>query len=222
MRLVASESLDFYCERCSDAFWAEPLNAISNVSFLIAAGMAYRLARRESRLSGPVVAMVVMAGLVGLGSFAFHTFATRATQVLDILPIFSFQLYFLWLYLRRLLNWNRGATAATSVVFLCANFAMLTLPPWLNGSLLYAPTYVLLAAMTVHHLVTRLAATRWMVSLLIGLSLSLCCRTIDMAVCESLPIGTHFLWHLINGFVIYASIMVVVVSINEKTPASLS
>ena len=31
------KAVDIYCERTTDALWAEPLNAISNVAFLIAA-----------------------------------------------------------------------------------------------------------------------------------------------------------------------------------------
>ncbi|MEL7215701.1 MAG: hypothetical protein AAGJ96_07195, partial [Pseudomonadota bacterium] len=38
--------------------------------------------------------------------------------------------------------------------------------------------------------------------LLIGvaiLSLSLTFRTVDEAVCNALPLGTHFMWHILNG-----------------------
>jgi hypothetical protein len=33
--------------------------------------------------------------------------------------------------------------------------------------------------------------------------LSLTFRSIDMALCDTLPHGTHFLWHLINGGVLF-------------------
>jgi hypothetical protein len=26
---------------------------------------------------------------------------------------------------------------------------------------------------------------------------------LDMSICNSLPIGTHFLWHLLNAYVLY-------------------
>ncbi len=251
-----NESIDYYCERCSDEFWAEPLNALSNVSFLIAAVMAFVVARRQSQLSGfdgrdpvirdaktksvvdrsvdhcfprlidgaisdppsanvpafpsgPVKTLIGMSALVGVGSFAFHTFANRVTEVIDILPIFAFQVYFLWLYLVQFLDWRRGLATLGCVVFLVANLSMLAIPPWLNGSLMYAPTLALIAAMTVHHLIQRMAGADWMVVMLIGFCVSLCFRTIDMAVCQSWPIGTHFLWHLINGLVLYAAIRVV-------------
>lgn len=37
-------SLDLYCERCSPDFWAEPVNALTNISFLVAAFFGRRLA----------------------------------------------------------------------------------------------------------------------------------------------------------------------------------
>jgi hypothetical protein len=35
------------------------------------------------------------------------------------------------------------------------------------------------------------------------LAVSLFFRSIDNAICESVPLGTHFLWHLLNGLVLY-------------------
>ena len=34
---------------------------------------------------------------------------------------------------------------------------------------------------------------------------SLFFRSIDSAVCPELPLGTHFLWHLLNGVLLYLS-----------------
>ena len=34
-------------------------------------------------------------------------------------------------------------------------------------------------------------------------SFSLFLRTIDQAVCPTLPCGTHFVWHLLNGALLY-------------------
>jgi hypothetical protein len=35
------------------------------------------------------------------------------------------------------------------------------------------------------------------------LLLSLTFRTLDLAICERFAVGTHFLWHLLNGLVLY-------------------
>lgn len=42
-----NDFIDIYCERTAQGFWNEPLNALTNAAFLIAAYCAYRLARRE-------------------------------------------------------------------------------------------------------------------------------------------------------------------------------
>jgi hypothetical protein len=33
--------------------------------------------------------------------------------------------------------------------------------------------------------------------------ISLTIRTFDMAVCSALPIGVHYMWHLLNAIVMY-------------------
>jgi hypothetical protein len=36
-----STPIDLYCERADPSFWAEPVNALSNCAFLIAAAAAF-------------------------------------------------------------------------------------------------------------------------------------------------------------------------------------
>ena len=50
-----------YCERLGPELLAEPLNALTNASFLIAAGAAWLLARRLGRLSTDVWVLLGLA-----------------------------------------------------------------------------------------------------------------------------------------------------------------
>ena len=52
-----STPIDLYCERVTVSFWAEPLNALSNIAFLIAAYAALDLWRREGK-NDPVTALL--------------------------------------------------------------------------------------------------------------------------------------------------------------------
>jgi hypothetical protein len=98
--------VDLYCERLSAGFWAEPVNALTNVAFLVAALLAARaLAGRTALVSGPVLLVALMA-LIGLGSFAFHTLATRGAALLDVIPIGLFVGSALVLLGRRGLRWG--------------------------------------------------------------------------------------------------------------------
>src|SRR5688572_30818678 len=93
--------MDLYCERSGPEFWAEPLNAVSNVSFLIAAFFAWRSANRHSRLLPELLVLIALAATVGVGSFLFHTFATLWAMYLDVIPILLFQLDFIWIYAKK-------------------------------------------------------------------------------------------------------------------------
>jgi hypothetical protein len=48
--------MDVYCERVGMGVLAEPLNAVSNISFLLAAWAAWVLAKRTGTLSAGVLA----------------------------------------------------------------------------------------------------------------------------------------------------------------------
>ncbi len=82
--------IDAYCERTSSGLLAEPLNAITNASFLIAAWAAWFLARRLGRLSAGVQILIWLSVSVGIGSGLFHTTATAWALILDIVPILFF------------------------------------------------------------------------------------------------------------------------------------
>jgi uncharacterized membrane protein (GlpM family) len=88
------EPVSAYCERTGPEYWAEPVNALSNAAFLLAAAvMAARL--RGARL--PLGwAMVAVLALIGLGSFLFHTHANRLTGLMDVLPILAFILLYIF------------------------------------------------------------------------------------------------------------------------------
>ena len=74
----------------------------------------------------------------------------------------------------------------------------------LNGSVTYVPALVTLFAITAWVTATngRFAFPFAIASALFVVSLAL--RTVDHAACGVFPIGTHFLWHLLNSGVLFA------------------
>ncbi len=68
--------IDNYCERLGPGLWAEPLNALSNLSFLIAAFVAWRLLQRGAAVDGSHKILVLLIATIGIGSGLFHTYAT--------------------------------------------------------------------------------------------------------------------------------------------------
>lgn len=90
--------IDIYCERMDGSFWAEPLNAVSNAFFILAAFWAWRLARQQGVSDLRIMALVIILTAIGVGSFLFHTLATGWAQMADVIPILIFQIVFIYSY----------------------------------------------------------------------------------------------------------------------------
>jgi hypothetical protein len=204
------QHIDLYCERLNGDFWAEPVNALTNAAFLIAALVTWRDARRSSALTTDIWALIIVTASIGVGSFLFHTFATGWSRVLDVVPILIFQLLFLWFYSRTIMGVRRGVSALLVGSFLVAALIGRQFPAILNGSLIYAPAFVTILGLGIYHARTQEAARYALLGSAAMLTLSLLCRTFDAQVCPTFPLGTHFLWHLANSAVLYLAMRTLV------------
>lgn len=201
-----------YCERQSSAFWAEPVNALSNFAFVIAAASAFILWRRRGGTDYPALALIIVAASVGVGSFTFHTVATRGAMLLDILPIAVFIYGYFLLALRRFFGLRTGLATAITLVFAAAS-SLATTVDALNGSVAYLPA---LAALSIF---ASLLWTRGRRDLAHALSvaalifaISLFSRTIDREICPVFPLGAHFLWHMLNACVLWLLLRAAIVA----------
>jgi hypothetical protein len=209
-----SATIDIYCERLSPAFWAEPVNALTNASFVLAAIWGAVTARRLG-VSHPVAWLLIgLAALIGLGSFLFHTHATVWAALADVAPIWTFVAVFVMAAMRYLIGLPPARVALLSGLVIAA--ALLTgwllamtegtqaapTPDPLNGSGQYAPA---LLALIVFAILTRWRghpSANWIAGATGVFLISLTFRTLDRDICGAIPLGTHFLWHLLNGLTI--------------------
>ncbi|MDJ0821886.1 MAG: ceramidase domain-containing protein [Paracoccaceae bacterium] len=191
-----TQAVDGYCERVGPAFWAEPINAVTNAAFLIAAIIVWP----RTQGIGRVLAAILFA--IGVGSFLFHTFAQPWAGALDVLPIVLFILVYIYAANRDF--WGLSITKATGLTALFIPYAGATVPlfaliPGLGDSAGYAPVPMLIA---LYAYLLRHRSPETARGLAIGaglLVLSLTLRTIDEPLCHHLPFGTHFGWHLLNA-----------------------
>jgi hypothetical protein len=195
--------IDLYCERRGPGLLAEPINALSNVSFLIAAWAAWQLAERSNRLSPEIWVLLALAVAVGFGSLVFHTYATTWALALDVAPILLFQVWFLWLYTRGVIGMRPELAAGLIAAFLLVAVASRGFPATLNGSLMYAPALLSLLVLGLYHSKQGVSEPFSLLAAAACFVVALVFRSVDEAVCPSFPIGTHFLWHSLNGLVVY-------------------
>lgn len=202
-----NNAIDIYCERLDPAFWAEPVNALSNLGFFLAALLLWRRLRGEPQANDLRVLAALIA-VVGGGSFAFHTLAVRWTMWLDQGCIVVFLLAYLHRFLRRVLCAPQWLAALAMPGFVALNvglaFALAGLP--LNGSQAYAGAFVVLLAMTAHAAVQHLPAATALGAAAALFLVSVALRSLDQALCAAWPQGTHFLWHLLNAAVLFCCV----------------
>jgi len=209
---MARAYIDAYCERTGSELWNEPLNAVTNLAFIVSAALLARaLLRAEPAVRadwGPWT-LIGLTFLIGIGSGLFHTLAVRWTALADVIPIALFILLATYLALRRFARLTVWLSLAGMLAVLALAAAISGLLRFGGGSYVAA-----LVAMLVIGLYLRLRLRHPAGAALLTaagiFTVSLILRTLDRPLCETIPTGTHFLWHLLNAVVltIVASAMI--------------
>ncbi|WP_299282439.1 ceramidase domain-containing protein [uncultured Tateyamaria sp.] len=193
--------IDAYCERMGPGYWAEPINAVTNAVFVIAAVIMWR---RSADV--PLArALSVILGLIGLGSYLFHTHAQVWAAIADSTPIAAFILVYLFAINRDV--WGMRPWVAGGATALFVPYAVVTVPIWqavpvlgVSAGYVSVPVLILIYAALLWRRTPALAR-----GFVIGaaiLFVSLLARSVDEMLCAHVPVGTHFWWHILNGIML--------------------
>lgn len=192
--------IDGYCERLDASYWAEPLNAVTNAAFVIAALIMWR------RAGAPIERVLCgILAAIGIGSYLFHTHATVWAVTADVLPILMFSLLYIYAANRQfwgLTVWPALGLTAMFFPFAAAVIPLVNMVPGLQAAAGYAPLPILIA---IYAFLLRNRLPQVARGLAIGtglLVLSLTFRSLDEPLCATLPAGTHFLWHCCNALML--------------------
>ncbi len=208
--------IDIYCERLNPGLWAEPLNAVTNMAFIVAAAFAFLCARKNDALDIRGAVLITLIFAIGVGSGLFHTFATRWAMLADVLPILVFQICFILFYSQKIVRLKGVLAFLPLLGFFIVTVGAGQIPGYaLNGSLQYAPALIFVTGFGVYHY--RYAQMeKYLLLLAAGVFVcSLTFRSIDMEMCASIRFGTHFLWHVLNAFVLYLSVRAYLINIKR-------
>jgi len=226
--MTFGEHVFLYCERGTNtALWAEPINAISNAGFFLAALVAWQLLLwrpREERNADHYL-LIALAFLIGFGSLAFHLYADEGTSLADVIPIGLFMLVYLGFALNRLLRVPPGWTVLLAIGFTALVGVAMHVKCWdggigfvgsapadaklcLNGSVGYLPALGALIIIGMALVERHHRAGPYVVWAAAIFAISIVFRTLDLALCDQVVIngrnvGTHFIWHLLNAVVLF-------------------
>ncbi|MDE1462253.1 ceramidase domain-containing protein [Spartinivicinus poritis] len=202
--------IDLYCERLGPGLLAEPINALSNIAFFIAAWASWQAIKPLRVIHYEGYLLIGLIIMIGMGSTLFHTFATAWAMQADVIPILLFQLCFVWFYSLKVMRLHYSKSVAIVIVLFVASHFSRQYPNLLNGSLMYAPTLFVIAVLAAFHFHQKKNNPQILIWATAVFMTSLFFRTIDNAICPYLVIGSHFLWHLCNGWLIYLTMKALV------------
>ena len=195
------KSIDIYCERLDIGIWAEPINAVTNVAFILAS--IFMWLRCKNLVEGRVLSFLLFS--IGCGSFLFHTFAQTWAAILDVAAILIFILTYIFIANRSFLAWSKMVSLLGVILFfpyqlLLAN--ILSNIQFFGSSVQYIPVAILIF---IYSGLLRKTEPNLSRGLLIGaaiLCLSIVFRIIDEPLCSILSVGTHFVWHILNAIML--------------------
>lgn len=193
-----TQTIDAYCERTDASFWSEPVNALTNLAFILVAFLMWR------RSFGAGRALAVILCAIGIGSGLFHTSATVWAATADTVPILTFALVYIYLANRDFHGWPvwmSALGAAAYMPFTAALTPIFAAIPFFGISSFYWPLPLLIFAYA-FWLRSDPVLSRNLAFGAAILCVSLTFRSLDEGLCTRFPLGTHFLWHCLNALML--------------------
>ena len=196
-----SKPIDIYCERLDIGIWAEPINAVTNVAFILAAIIMWL--RCKNLVEGKILSFLLFS--IGCGSFLFHTYAQTWAALLDVTAILIFILTYIFVANRRFLVWSKMVSLIGVILFFPYQLLLVSILSniqFFGSSVQYIPVAILIF---IYSGLLRKSEPNLSRGLFIGaaiLCLSIFSRTVDEPLCSILSVGTHFVWHILNAIML--------------------
>ena len=191
-----------YCERQITDFWGEPVNALTNLIFVVL-GLTLVFKTKTNKYCFYLSIQIIA---IGIASFIFHTFANRLGAVLDISSIIVFGMTYIFAVNLCFLNASYFSSFLIATLLIPFSFAVsfLTMASFgeLNGSSWYISFVILFL---IYAFLLRKTCSDFSRVLFYSTPffvISIIFRSIDQAFCNIIPVGTHFIWHIMNGILL--------------------
>ncbi len=191
-----------YCETVSlvTSFPAELWNTWSNLVIVGFGIAALWLVWRTDRRSYGLLWLAFLLTATGIGSFLWHGLREPWALTMDTLPGGMVLLTFVYLWARSFYSAIGAGTILAlffGAAFLMMGYGRGSLPFFVS----LAPVVIIFASWLIYK--TKKVSLRLAIEggIVLGCALlALLFRSIDNAVCDVIPMGTHFLWHTFLSF----------------------
>lgn len=164
-----------------------------------------------------IVLLIGLLFAIGIGSFLWHTLAAPWTEWADVIPILLFISLYLLSFLFRVARLNALQILGWFVLYHLFNSGLQSFLPadTLNGSIFYLPTLMVLILIGIYTRRSLHPSANRLLMAGILFAVSIVFRTLDLTLCPFWATGTHFIWHIINAYVLYTLSMALIVTLQS-------
>ena len=194
------EYMDLYCERIDPGFLGEPLNMLSSMAYVfVAAAFLWMVKNKPKDIHYRNMAIIAVS--VGATSTIFHAWPMIFTEFFDLIAVSLFAVYFFWYAVQKLLNTSPVITwvamgALGGAFGACAYF--ITDENIRNHTMVFG-IFAILCLMLID---ARFRLAKYYAAL--GLFVAaIASRMLDTPLCNMVPIGTHWLWHIFSAIAVF-------------------
>ncbi|THB65776.1 MAG: hypothetical protein D6B27_07975 [Gammaproteobacteria bacterium] len=192
-----------YCENSSGFFITYPFNVLSNMIFIFIGIYILSLKNRH----GNTITAALLIISIGVGSSIWHFFSQKWLLIFDIGSIAVFVIWYLYWFTSCYIKLSTSVFIIISIMFLTISFLsaylLKTIIPMNSAGFL--PLLAILFGIGLSGISSKSYRISFLVSGLC-LLIALVFRIIDRDLCNLIPFGTHFLWHIFCGLSLYGPI----------------
>jgi len=203
--------MPYYCETALNplgTFPAEPVNAISSFVPAILGILALVYLIRGGNRNPVAYTLAVLTLLTGLGSVAWHSMRTPTTLLIDWLPgaIYFLILVFFWAKYAAGRYLSIGLLVALAILVFFIPFVVINQ----YRLIIIAALAIVALALVFGTWQRQREAFAWAAAMVGSAIIAVAMRTLDLNMCDVIPVGTHFFWHIFLGVAAYAGVRMIV------------
>jgi hypothetical protein len=201
--------IDLHCERLQDGLFEEPFNTLSNLVFFVVAYFLVKNHKNRPLLANVLIALVLC---FAVGSIIFHSSARMWGALMDSVPIALYSIIYVVAFGRQIMRTNWLGVLALLGLFIGIYFGVKYLylgsthGKMPDGYVTMIPVVYYLFILTgLMYLFKNQSAPVFLKITFVALA-AVFFRGLDMMLCDKFALGTHWLWHVLAGGMIYLQI----------------
>ncbi len=197
-----------YCENISHSIISEPLNTISNISYIIIAIFLRHTLKKSNHLINKIKGLLLIIASIWIGSWIRHSHISHSSIYFDVLPIMIFTIYSIYLLFSYLFNSQKK-----TIIFLLLSGIFIITTSYLlrtyyyselfNGAYEYFAVGIVILTVIITKYKKFLPYIKELSYITILFIIATTCRQIDLIICDKFILWTHFLRHIVNAICAY-------------------